>query len=114
MHFIKIDWPSQGSSMNSRGHWRQRAAIQKAMKHEAAILCRHLAPCTVAGDLPVKIIFMPPDNRRRDADNLLSSIKTALDAIAKQIGVDDSRFWPITLEKVKGDEVGVKIYIEYY
>lgn len=112
-HIVTLDWPSQKSSMNSREHWTKRAASQKSQKYIAAILCRHLPRCEHAEDIPVIIIFYPPDKRRRDADNLLSSIKTSLDAIALKMGVDDSKFWPVTLEKEYGDEAGVKIILHY-
>lgn len=99
MHIVTLDWPSQKSSMNSREHWSKKAASQKAQKHAAAMLCRHLPKCEREGDIAVKVVFFPPDKRRRDADNLLSSVKLSLDAIAEQIGVDDSMFWPVTLVK---------------
>jgi crossover junction endodeoxyribonuclease RusA len=99
MHIVTLDWPSQKSSMNSREHWSEKAASQKEQKHAAAMLCRHLPKCEREGDIPVKVVFFPPDKRRRDADNLLSSVKLSLDAIALQIGIDDSRFWPVTLVK---------------
>lgn len=99
MYIVTLDWPSQKSSMNSREHWSKKAASQKAQKHAATMLCRHLPKCERDGDIAVKIVFLPPDKRRRDPDNLLSSIKLSLDAIAEQIGVDDSRFWPLNLAK---------------
>lgn len=96
---VTLDWPSQKSSMNSRAHWSGKAASQKAQRHASAMLCRHLPKCTHKGNIEVRVVFTPPDNRRRDADNLLSSIKLSLDAIAEQIGVDDSRFWPLVLDR---------------
>ena len=112
-HRVTLDWPSQGASMNSRKNWRSKHALQKKMKHDAMMLCRDLPECTMTGNIPVRITFYPPDKRRRDADNLLSSIKTALDAIAEQIGSDDSNFWPLTLdkgEKVKNGKVEIDLF----
>jgi len=34
----------------------------------------------------------PPDNRRRDADGVLASLKSALDGVADALGIDDHRF----------------------
>lgn len=114
IHIITLPWPSQKSSMNSREHWSKKAASQKAQKHAAAMLCRHLPKCEHKNDIEVTIIFFPPDNRRRDADNLLSSIKLSLDAIAEQIGVDDSKFWPVILDKEsKTDKPEVQIILNY-
>src|SRR3546814_1588637 len=44
------------------------------------------------GPLGLAIEFYPPDARRRDLDNMLASVKHAIDGIAEAIGVDDSRF----------------------
>jgi len=114
MHIVTLDWPSQKSSMNSREHWSKKAASQKAQKHAAAMLCRHLPKCEHKDDIAVTVMFLPPDKRRRDADNLLSSIKLSLDAIAAQIGVDDSRFWPVKLDKEHGAATArVEVFLDY-
>jgi Holliday junction resolvase RusA-like endonuclease len=113
MQIVTLDWPAQTSSMNSRGHWREKGAYQKSQKHAAAMLCRHLPKCSGGGEIPLRVVFICPDRRRRDADNLLSSIKTALDAIATQIGVDDSRFWPVTLEKQYVGTPRVEVMLDY-
>ena len=77
------------------------------------MLCRNLPKCEKHGDIPVTVIFCFPDKRRRDADNLLSSIKLSLDAIAEQIGVDDSRFWPVTLVKETQESAKVLVILDY-
>ena len=108
--FITISWPAQGASMNSRKHWSKQRKVKQAIKQEAAIACRHLPQQLKADSVAVAITFYPPDNRRRDADNLLSSIKPALDAISERIGIDDSKFWPMTLDKgEKTDDARVEI-----
>ena len=64
------------------------------------------------GPLHVWIDGYPTDRRRRDADGLLSSLKAALDGIAKAMGVDDSRFVPhpwIKDEVRKGGEVRIRV-----
>lgn len=43
-------------------------------------------------DIPINVFFYPPDNRRRDADNLVSSLKAVFDGIADALGVNDARF----------------------
>ena len=48
--------------------------------------------------LSVAITFFPPDRRHRDLDNMLASLKAALDGIALAVGIDDSR-WTLTLSK---------------
>jgi crossover junction endodeoxyribonuclease RusA len=62
-------------------------------------------------ELKVTAIFAPPDNRRRDIDGMLSSIKSYLDGIADVIGVDDSR-WQIAIRReapIKGGSVRIEL-----
>ena len=98
---IEIDWPPRQLSPNARTHYRVKAPITKgylAHAHNATrIACQELGlrdkfdadsddPITLAID------FHPPDARRRDLDNMLSSIKAGLDGIAEALGVNDQRF----------------------
>jgi crossover junction endodeoxyribonuclease RusA len=76
----------------------------------AFLSCKHSDP-PHNGPLLVKITFRPPDKRRRDLDNALSSIKAGLDGVADAIGVDD-RHWALMLqwgEPVKGGAVELEI-----
>lgn len=61
---------------------------------------------------PVLVItFYPPDNRKRDLDGMLSSFKQGIDAIADEIGIDDSHFSLVITkgEPIKGGAVEVEI-----
>lgn len=87
-------WPDKALSPNARVHWAKKAKAAKCYRNHAFVNCRMKklsAPETI-GKLHVWIDFYPPDKRRRDSDNLLASIKNALDGIAEALGVDDSRF----------------------
>jgi crossover junction endodeoxyribonuclease RusA len=60
------------------------------------------------------LTFCPPDHRRRDIDNLLSSSKAFIDGIFLALGVDDSNVRRTTLEmgkKVKGGQTVVTIEV---
>ena len=55
--------------------------------------------------------FFPPDERTRDLDSLLSSLKAAFDGIADVIGVDDSR-WTYNVRRGPAGKPGcVKIEV---
>lgn len=113
IYTVELPWPTQGATLNSRKHWAAKAKIQKAIKEETMALCNHLPQQQNAQKIAITIIFYPPDNRRRDADNLLAAMKPALDAIANQLDVDDSLFWPMTLDKGEKTKDGkVEIIID--
>ena len=96
---ISLAYPDKVLSPNARVHW---AAIARAKKkaREAASWATisaagskaNLAPYAALESLPVSIRFYPVDNRRRDMDNALASLKAALDGISDALGLDDSRF----------------------
>lgn len=111
---LPLPWPPRDLHPNSRVHWGRRA--------RAAKLCRTIAAGTAlaAGirrgdpDIPSRLkvtaVFFPPDNRRRDIDGMLSSIKSYLDGIADVIGIDDSK-WEISMSR-EGARKGGLVRIE--
>lgn len=58
------------------------------------------------GAIPLSIVFCQPDNRKRDLDNMLAAMKSALDGVAEALGVDDKRFRPITIDAGPVDKAG--------
>lgn len=105
---IELPFPPAKLSPNARCHWAQKARVFKAYKFQCfALLARHRDQ--LQGRDSYELRFCPPDNRRRDLDNMLASSKAALDALALVSGVDDSKF-NLTIAKgepVKGGAVVV-------
>jgi len=104
-------WPPSILSPNGRGHWAVIARAKKKFRSDWAALALSQQIPRMAGGVHISIIFCPPDNRRRDIDNMLASIKSGLDGLADVIGVDDSR-WTISMSRgdlVAGGLVVVKI-----
>ena len=109
---VVLSWPSPELSPNARAHWAKKALKAKRYRSLAFFLARleGLRGCGQSGH-SVLITFHPPDNRRRDLDNMLASIKSGLDGIASAIGVDDSK-WAIKISRgdtVKGGAVVVEV-----
>jgi len=64
------------------------------------------------GLVALDIVFHPPDNRKRDLDNLLCSCKNLFDGMAKAIELDDKNFRPITInfgEVIEGGKVKITL-----
>jgi crossover junction endodeoxyribonuclease RusA len=97
---VSLPIPDRCLSPNARSHWAVRS---KAAKRQHAV-----AYCETAEQYPyvefgnigetygVRCRWFFRDRRRRDADNLLASMKHAFDGIASALGVDDRTFvhWP--------------------
>ena len=111
---VDLPWPPSALLPNasSPGAWRKKSEAAKGYKADCAIACRAagLSPAAIDG-AHLTIRFCPPDNRRRDLDNMLASFKQGIDAIAESIAVDDHRFG-FTIVRggaVKGGNVNVTI-----
>jgi crossover junction endodeoxyribonuclease RusA len=62
--------------------------------------------------LRVMLKVYPPDQRRRDWDNVIASLKSGLDGIADALAIDDSRFRlaiEMLPEIVKGGRIDVVV-----
>lgn len=92
-------WPHKDLSPNARVNRFERAKRVKTYRTGVAWEARAAG---IRGSnspaLHVTLTFCPPDNRRRDLDNMLASIKPGLDGIADVIGVDDSK-WSLSLTR---------------
>ena len=112
---IRLSWPpSKTSSNGSQGDWRGKANAAKAYKQACAWECvkQAVKPIEHEWYLPVEITYHPPREGRVDWDNISNRAKQGFDAVAEAIGVDDGRWWPVTLSrgpKIKGGCVLVHI-----
>lgn len=94
---IMLPWPPAKLSPNARTHWAVKAKAFRTYKVQChALLAQHRE--ALRGRDTYALEFRPPDNRRRDLDNALSSAKALIDALALVSGVDDSRF-RLTIQK---------------
>ncbi len=98
---LELPWPDKGLSPNARLHWAPLANLKAEARKMAAWAAKAAIPYKdrkwiAGGDgkIPIKVTFYPPDNRRRDDDNMVASFKAYRDGIADAFGVDDRRFQP--------------------
>jgi crossover junction endodeoxyribonuclease RusA len=93
---ITLPWPPKSLSPNSRKHWAVKARDAKHARQVAGRCVREAGirpgDFDIPGKLKVTWVFQEPDKRRRDDDNLISSVKAFRDGVADALGIDDSRF----------------------
>ena len=94
---IKMDWPDKHLSPNARVHWAQLSRQKRAYRTHAYWLAREAGDLAQTNSPHVALTFYPPDNRRRDLDNMIASVKAGLDGIADAIKVDDHK-WRLSAE----------------
>ena len=108
---VVLPWPHKSLSPNARVH--HLAKGREVKKHRQ--WARWATPARLhveAERLSVAVTFNPPDERRRDRDNLMASVKSFLDGIADALGIDDSRFdlqAPVIGPVVKNGRVVVEV-----
>ena len=109
---IILSWPPRDLHPNARVHFHAKAKATKAYRYAAWATALGEGPeLPEARPIALTVEFSPPDNRRRDVDGLLSSIKAGLDGISDAYGLNDYDINPITihrLEPVKGGRVTVR------
>jgi len=91
-HRITLDWPPKELSPNNPS-WRSKISPKKKYRANCHNLARSQGLGKINADkVQVNIIFTPPDNRKRDDDNMIGSFKAGRDAIADLIGIDDANW----------------------
>ena len=98
---FSLPWPPTGMSPNgSHGHWSAKSKSAKCYKDACAWILRSKGITRVDGhSADLTLTFCPPSLRKYDLDNALARAKQGLDAIAEAIGIDDSQWRSITLER---------------
>lgn len=66
-------------SLNDRKHWRVKARETSELRGGARLMIRQ-ARIPQHERIAVGLVYYPPDRRRRDADNLVATLKVAADA----------------------------------
>lgn len=105
-------WPPSSLSPNTRQHWSKLAKAKKQYREACAWTAKQQGAKPIKAEkLHVSVTFYPPDRRKRDLDNMVSSCKALFDGLADVIGVDDSK-WTLTIKKA--EEIGgmVKVTID--
>lgn len=114
---VYLPWPNGDLWPNARVYRFRLHRARKDQHLEARLLTRDSMRVgqtidKTAAEIPIRYTFHAPTRRRYDRDNALAAMKAAQDGIAEALGIDDSRFEPITLRRgdtVKGGAVMVEI-----
>lgn len=96
---LQLPWPPSALSPNKRQHWTQlskaKAAYRLECANETALRVR---PDAVDSEPKhIEFVFIPPDRRSYDVDNLLARMKAGIDGMADALGIDDKVFVKTTI-----------------
>lgn len=110
---VRLPFPDKSLMPNRKNgrHWTTTQAIKTA-QHDAAFYATRQAMqgwMPPNGNMALSLLYLTPDKRHRDCDNMLAASKPMIDGIAKALGVDDSRFKPILVDWLSGPKGGALI-----
>lgn len=88
---IVLPWGTPPLNANQRMHWRQKAAVVASVRRDTALLVRSANVPRGLAHVDVSLHYAPRDARRRDADNLVPTLKACCDGIVDaHIVADDT------------------------
>lgn len=110
---VRLPFPARELFPNRKNgkHWSATRSIKDA-QHEAARKATQSALEAwkePEGSIPLSLLYLTPDKRHRDCDNMLAASKAMLDGMAHALGVDDRRFRPVLVDWVLGPPGGALI-----
>lgn len=112
---LVFPWPDRELSPNARKNFRQKAKSVSISRQYARFLTLSGQPQLVfspSARLETTLTFYPPDNRKRDIDNLLASMKSSLDGIFDALEMNDNCVRRTVLEwgdTIAGGRVTIEI-----
>ena len=75
---VVLPWKAPVLNLNRKSHWAVKTRDTRTVREVTAVLCRDIDK---ANKIRVRLVYVPKDNRRRDADNLVAMLKPICDGI---------------------------------
>ena len=114
---LQFPWPDKALSPNAREHWSTKAAAAVAARVIAKIEALNFIDANpkevVTAPMEVHYWFHPPDNHRRDLDNMLAMMKPYQDGIFDALGMNDADIVAMVLDRRSPRPGGVVIVSIY-
>lgn len=113
---IELDFPPMQLFPNraSGKHWGTLYQIKSDYRESSTWLAKSQLKGWKhdGGEIHLKLTYIMPDKRMRDADNCLSASKSALDGLSDALMVNDKLFQPIEIRRVVGTKATAKLIVE--
>lgn len=85
---LRLPWTAPPLTLNSRQHWHAKHRITREIRTVSAALARanRIPKCA---RIHVKLTYFPRQERTRDADNLVATLKPLIDGLRDALVIDD-------------------------
>ncbi len=101
---LTLPFPGRGLSPNSRLHWRVKAAAVAEYREDCGWIAKEAAQKLQAPLQPpvrAQVLYVLPDRRRRDPDNLLAMLKPAWDGMVDAGLLVDDRIGTLSVDDLQ-------------
>jgi len=96
---FSLPWPPKDLSPNTRQHWARLAKAKKKYRTACALsVLEQRVGAPAYRSIDVRLVFVAPDRRHRDRDNLAARMKAGLDGVCDAWAIDDKRFARVSAE----------------
>ena len=95
---IVLGWPPSDLSPNKRLHWAKLAAAKKQYRKDCLSVSKEQLKKyrgvykNIPEKLVLEMLFIPPDKRSYDRDNLVARMKSGIDGLSDALRINDKRF----------------------
>lgn len=100
---VILPFPSADLNPNRKNgrHWGATHAVKTQARDAAYFLTMKAQAqgARVADPRTLELVYIAPDNRRRDIDNMLASSKQSIDGVCLALGIDDHVFEEVRITR---------------
>ena len=95
---IVLGWPPSDLSPNKRLHWAKLATAKKQYRKDCLSVTKEQLKKykgvyeKIPEKLVLEMLFIPPDKRSYDRDNLVARMKAGIDGLSDALRINDKRF----------------------
>lgn len=115
---FSLPWPPKELSPNARQHWARLAEAKKKYRTACALsVLEQRVGAPAYHNIDVRLVFVAPDRRHRDRDNLAARMKAGLDGVCDAWAIDDRRFARVSAELAEftgGGDARVLVFISQH
>lgn len=93
---LSLPFPDPILNPNAHVHWSKKNRARYDLKEACYyLILERGVKLDPDRHYTVSLTFCPPNNRKRDRDNLLAAYKAGLDGMCLALGIDDSTIHPV-------------------
>ena len=89
---IRLPYVKPPLSLNDREHWAPRAKRVKEVRTASALLARQ-AGIPRLESARVRLVWLVSDRRKRDRENIVATLKPAIDGLVDAGVIEDDAWW---------------------